>query len=101
MRRHVGDHNVWFVVVHQARSIQDVQVFGTQDPYVLGTLLPRTGIPHDEPERTHTVVSGGVAPCWDSNSTQAPKQGMLFTFDALNTNLLGRAVLLEVGCCAC
>lgn len=92
---------IWFVIVHQARAIQSVQLFGTQDPYALGTLLPAG----TEPSRTHTALSGGSEPCWDGASPlleggAKKQQAMLFAVDSANANteqnILGRAVRVEV-----
>ena len=52
------------VIVHEARSLPEVQLFGTQSPYVSCVPLPSRGVSKKAVTKTRTITDGGSNPSW-------------------------------------
>ena len=81
------------IVVHRAEGLQNVQVFGSQDPYIRASLMPR-GL---QTVRTTPHASGGTAPVWDDGINDSVDFRLLLrpddTADSLKIEVLNQVIL--------
>ena len=81
------------VIVHEARCLPEVQIFGTQSPYVSCMPLPSRGISKHAVTKTRTITDGGANPSWSGTTADPVAHGNVLT---LSPSSADDVILLEV-----